>query len=69
MVRRVLKDGSVIHHGPYTEEEQEELGRRMGNGPVAFTRPGPAPAAAPAPAPQQQPLAKRPSRPAKATRK
>jgi hypothetical protein len=47
-----------FREGPYSDEEQEELWKMLGDGPVAFTRPGPA---VPAPANQDKP----PNRPAK----
>jgi len=65
----ITPKGFVIEYGPYTQAELEDFWRRVGNGPVAFTRPGPAPAAATAQAQPLQQQAKRPSTPAKATRK
>ena len=39
MVRRTDKKGGSWHEPPYTQEEIDDLYRRMGEGPVAFTRP------------------------------
>jgi hypothetical protein len=41
MVRKLTKDGFAYHEPPYTQEEEDELYRRMGGGIVAFTRPSP----------------------------
>lgn len=39
MVRKFTKLGSPYNEPPYTQEEEDELYRRMGGGIVAFTRP------------------------------
>jgi hypothetical protein len=58
MVLRYTEKGMRYHEGPYTQDELHEFWRRIGNGPVAFTRPGtaavPAPDAA-VPAPKIEP--------------
>jgi hypothetical protein len=38
MVRKTDDLGGHYHEPPYTDEEIEEFYRRIGNGPVAFTR-------------------------------
>ncbi len=39
MVLRKDKKGGSWHEPPYTQEEMDEFYRRVGGGPVAFTRP------------------------------
>jgi hypothetical protein len=40
MIKVYDKNGNVLcHEPPYTQAEEDDLYRRMGNGPVAFTRP------------------------------
>ena len=39
MVRKTDDLGGYYHEPPYTEEEIEEFYRRIGNGPIAWTRP------------------------------
>jgi hypothetical protein len=39
MVRKRDKKGGFYYEPPYTPEEEAEFYRRIGGGPVAFTRP------------------------------
>ena len=38
MVRRTGDDGGVWHEPPYTWEEEQDMYRRMGGGPVTILR-------------------------------
>jgi hypothetical protein len=64
MVMRVGKNGVVYHEGPYTQDELEDLWRRVNAGPFTFTRAGPsASQQPPQPQPEQQTKSRRrPSR-------
>ena len=59
MVRKKTKTGAEYHEPPYTPEEDADFYRRVGGGPLAFTRPGPPRPADPARLPGEQPGAKR----------
>lgn len=37
MVKIITKDGSAFHEPPYTEEEHQDILRRMNGGIVAFS--------------------------------
>jgi hypothetical protein len=50
------KTGVSWHEPPYTKEEQWEMWNRWGDGPSAFTRPGPRPDAAPVKATEAAPV-------------
>jgi hypothetical protein len=55
MVRKISDSGVPYHEPPYTPEEIDDMYRRMDNGPIAFTRPGPPPGPAWKPAEPAQP--------------
>lgn len=40
MIRKVNDQGFVYHEPPYTPDEEADFYRRVGKGPLAFTRPG-----------------------------
>jgi hypothetical protein len=51
--------GNYYYEPPYTPEEDADFYRRVGGGPVAFTRPGPSRPAEAARSPGEQPTSKR----------